>query len=88
MQRRGKSYDIKGRRFGRLVALRSNGVARCWQEQWVCRCDCGREVLVYKNNLLSGHTHSCGCLRRDMAREQMIQRHEAAVGHTGESGEE
>ena len=88
MQRRGKAYDITGGRFGRLTALRSNGVGRCWAEQWVCRCDCGREVLVYKNNLLSGHTCSCGCLRRDRAREQMTLRHETTLGTSGQAGEE
>ena len=58
--------DITGRRFGRLVALRSLGKGRSWQIQWECRCDCGRVVVVNKKNLLSGHTRSCGCLRRDV----------------------
>ena len=26
-----------------------------------CRCECGREVEVYKKNLISGRTRSCGC---------------------------
>jgi hypothetical protein len=61
-----KESDITGRRFGRLTALRSEGPASCWQIRWVCRCDCGNEVSVFKNHLLSGQTRSCGCLRRDM----------------------
>ena len=60
-----KKLDITGRRFGRLTALREAGPGPSWQMRWVCRCDCGREVTVYKANLLSGHTKSCGCLRRE-----------------------
>ena len=65
---RGKYQDIKGRRFGRLVALRSAGKAECFAERWTCLCDCGRTVEVFKNHLLSGHTRSCGCMRSDFAK--------------------
>ena len=77
MQRRGKAYDITGRRFGRLTALRSNGVGRCWAEQWVCRCDCGREVVVVGASLRTGRTRSCGCLHRDLTIERNRKRKEA-----------
>ncbi len=29
-----------------------------------CRCDCGNETLVKGDNLVSGNTKACGCLRR------------------------
>jgi len=60
-----KETDITGKRFGKLTAIRSEGVGPCWRTMWMCHCDCGRDVTVYKNNLVSGHTRSCGCLRRD-----------------------
>lgn len=34
---------------------------------WRCVCDCGNEVIISKSNLLSGHTQSCGCMRKDAA---------------------
>ena len=71
-KRSGKSRakDLRGRRFGRLVALKDsgqrtgNGCAR-----WVCRCDCGHETLVSSDKLLGARTRSCGCWQRERARE-------------------
>ena len=58
--------DITGRRFGRLVVVRSAGViAR--HRKWECLCDCGRTLTVVRMNLLTGHTQSCGCLRVESA---------------------
>ena len=33
--------------------------------QWLCRCDCGKEIIVMAGSLRSGKTRSCGCLRRE-----------------------
>lgn len=62
--------DITGEKFGRLTAVREgpryifkNGQRS--KEQWWCKCECGREVLVTKSNLRSGNTKSCGCWKRD-----------------------
>jgi hypothetical protein len=30
---------------------------------WTCRCSCGTEKEVRQDNLLSGKSRSCGCLR-------------------------
>ena len=57
--------DLTGRRFGRLTVIRKEGPGACWQQQWLCRCDCGNEVVVFRSNLASGHTRSCGCIRRE-----------------------
>lgn len=29
---------------------------------WVCRCDCGNEIIVSSSSLVSGNTKSCGCV--------------------------
>jgi hypothetical protein len=35
---------------------------------WLCRCACsGKEIEVPSYNLVSGHTQSCGCLKRELA---------------------
>ena len=33
-------------------------------QKYICQCECGNIVEVYKNNLLSGKTRSCGCFRK------------------------
>jgi hypothetical protein len=61
-----KRTDIAGQRFGKLVALRETqpAISRSGVSipRWLCRCDCGREVVVRKNNLTGKVTRSCGCL--------------------------
>jgi len=54
-----KRIDLSGRRFGRLVVLRSfraNGYSWC-----DCRCDCGKTKTIRRSSLRSGYTTSCGC---------------------------
>lgn len=57
--------DMTGQRFGRLVAIRRGGISgknhRC-----VCKCDCGEEVEVLRDSLMSGGQRSCGCLKREI----------------------
>jgi len=58
--------DLTGRRFGRLTALQPTGGRSSNSVQWECRCDCGKLLLVRATSLTSGHTTSCGCVKRDM----------------------
>ena len=51
-----------GTRFGLLEVLKTvqePGKNR----QCVCKCDCGNVVVIWKHNLTSNHTTSCGCER-------------------------
>lgn len=33
--------------------------------RWICKCDCGRIILVRGTSLRNGHTVSCGCIRAE-----------------------
>lgn len=62
----GNTKDLTNQRFGRLVAIyptkkRSKGERIIW----LCHCDCGNLTEVASNNLLTGHTKSCGCLWKE-----------------------
>lgn len=52
--------DLAGQKFNMLTVLEfydvQNGMSR-----WLCKCDCGNEVVVYGRHLKSGNTISCGC---------------------------
>lgn len=65
-----RGQDLTGLRFGRLVVLERAGTIGK-SAAWLCRCDCGSDVKVRADNLLSGGTRSCGCLRRDVMRNRM-----------------
>ena len=67
-QQRGTTKtDLTGHRFSMLTVLReTESVAGCNGKpvrRWLCRCDCGREVVVRQGNLINKVTRSCGCLR-------------------------
>jgi hypothetical protein len=55
----GNFIDRAGQRFGNLVALeiaeRKNG-----RIYWKCQCDCKNIKIVNVNELVNGHTQSCG----------------------------
>lgn len=59
--------DLAGRRFGRLVAIEPTDNHSGSNIKWRCRCDCGTECEVDRQNLLSGHVKSCGCFRSERA---------------------
>ena len=56
--------DLTGQRFGRLLVIREAG-RKCGNVAWLCKCDCGAEVVVTSGHLCSGFTQSCGCLKRE-----------------------
>lgn len=67
--RRNLIHEVMGERSGRLVALRAYRVSGRLVAQ--CRCDCGQVVPVKVDNLLSGHSQSCGCLKAEIAATKM-----------------
>lgn len=66
-----KKIDLTGKRYGYLTVIKPaeslvypSGRKRT---QYLCRCDCGNEVVLPSSNLKSGNTKSCGCKRYEMA---------------------
>lgn len=59
-----KKIDITGERFGRLIVL-SQSENKGGRTMWLCKCDCGNEVVVTTQSLRRGDTKSCGCFRRE-----------------------
>lgn len=66
----GRLVDRTGMRYGRLTVLYRAPAHMQYRSPsgqtkacWVCRCDCGNEVIVNGSNLESGRTTSCGCYR-------------------------
>lgn len=71
-----KLKDLIGQHFGKLTVLdraddhvSKNGSSRT---AWLCRCECGNELVVMGLNLTRGHTTSCGCARKDGRKKLMI----------------
>jgi hypothetical protein len=58
-------YDLTGKIFGYLSVLREVGSTRRNEILWMCKCKCGKEKVINSSYLLSGHTKSCGCFRKE-----------------------
>lgn len=60
--------DLSGSRFENLVVLsRADDIILSSGRRktaWLCICDCGRRTTVAAENLVTGHTRSCGCSAR------------------------
>ena len=65
---RANAKDLTGQKFGRLTAIERTGEKKGTNFVWRCRCECGKEIAVAGNSLLSGNTRSCGCLRDETKR--------------------
>ena len=48
----GKKRDLTGQRFGRLTVLKEAG-KNCGHITWLCRCDCGNEIVAKGIHLFS-----------------------------------
>ncbi len=58
-----KPINLIGQKFGRLIVIRRADNDKQGKSRWLCLCDCGKEKIIRGNNLKSGNTKSCGCLK-------------------------
>ena len=70
-----KAKDLTGQTFGRLFVKEYAGQhiypSGKTRRQWRCVClNDGNEVVVNGNDLLNGHTKSCGCLNDELRSER------------------
>lgn len=78
-----KVYDLQGQRFGALAVIRRvEQQTNCGYIQWLCKCDCGKEVIATGRDLRMGHTLSCGCLNDEQIaamREELSSKQSSTV---------
>lgn len=71
--------DLTGKEFGRLKVIMHYGKNKHSQNLWYCECKCGEKTTITTRSLESGHTKSCGCLKKDYLKETYTTH-----GYTGE----
>src|SRR6267142_1209596 len=72
-----KPLSLTGLTFNRLTVIgRAANDAR-GQSRWVCRCQCGNELIILGRALRRSLTTSCGCWRREINRELHTKHGEA-----------
>lgn len=60
---------VVGLRFRFIEVIRHLPPSRTGVAQWLCRCDCGKEIIALAPNLRRGDHKSCGCRSNQMKRE-------------------
>lgn len=65
----GKVIDLVGQEFGKLTVIERmpTHISPKGKHviEWLCQCECGNYTIVTASSLRSGHTKSCGCLRKE-----------------------
>ena len=62
--------EFVGKRFGQLTVIEYAG-KRDGMHRWKCVCDCGNETIVGQTLLQTGKTKSCGCIQRDIYKDNL-----------------
>lgn len=69
----GKLQDLTGQTFGKLTVLHRDkeGYQQSNLTYWVCQCSCENKTIlsVSRPHLISGHTKSCGCYKKEKSSE-------------------
>ncbi|MFL2118541.1 hypothetical protein ACEN30_00345 [Marinilactibacillus psychrotolerans] len=68
--------DLKGKRFGRLVALEPLPDRQKGRIVWRCQCDCGNQTDVVRSYLTTGQTKSCGCLKVELEKQNLRDKYD------------
>lgn len=53
--------NLIGNKYGRLTVIKDDGVIND-KRYYLCKCECGNQVSIRSDSLISGRTRSCGCL--------------------------
>lgn len=66
--------DLTGKRFNKLTAIKRVKTpenVKGKRTYWLCKCDCGREKIVWGCHLTLGRIKSCGCLLKESKSKQI-----------------
>lgn len=61
--------DLTGDKYGRLTVIKEVDRDKRNNRMWLCKCDCGNDVIANQKGLRSGNKKSCGCLRREQGQQ-------------------
>lgn len=64
--------DITGQKFNRLTVIKRVENDKHNKAQWLCLCECGKEIIARGTDIRKGKIKSCGCLKKDIARSKFV----------------
>lgn len=64
--------DLTGKKFGRLTVIKRVENSKNGSARWECKCECGKKTITLANHLKDGHTKSCGCYSKEVAKNKAL----------------
>jgi len=64
-----------GRIFGRLTVVKKDNSTNGGKTKLICICECGKTLSVLKSSLVTNKTKSCGCLRKEVCKNNCKTKH-------------
>lgn len=64
--RKGKFIDLTGKKFSYLTVISHVTFENKKRNKWLCKCDCGKMVLVESSKLRKSEVKSCGCKKKTL----------------------
>lgn len=58
--------NLIGNTYHRLQVISLSDKNNCNKVHWNCQCSCGNLIIVAACHLISGHTQSCGCFKKEV----------------------
>jgi hypothetical protein len=81
-----KIIDMTGLKFGRLTVIKYAGNENLNGKRkyckWKCLCECGKEKIILRSNLITGSTQSCGCLKWPKGEAYILKTKQRLEKHT------
>jgi hypothetical protein len=72
--------NLINQKFSRLTVLQfAKKETKNRGQHYLCRCECGREIIVRSDALTSGHTKSCGCIRKTTTKKTAEEKIETLI---------
>jgi hypothetical protein len=72
--------DLTGQIFSRLTVISEAGWTSYGRIKWLCRCECGNEIVTAGGLLTGGKTKSCGCYRKEFGQEVGLRKNHGMHG--------
>lgn len=77
--------DLTNQRFGRLKVEKLDKKVKSgkrYRYYWDCKCDCGNHISARTDELTSGNTRSCGCLKKEQDKINLTANHRHKLSGT------
>jgi len=74
--------NLTGEKYGRLTVIMLDETKKTRKKFWICQCDCGNLKAIRSDSLQSGGIKSCGCLKKEQDRINLVKNHSHKESNT------